>query len=142
MIGTAAAPSSFEAKSAALPVSVSPHQPAGAGGEAPYGTATKGVAPGVAAFGNKPAPNPLINQAADPERLEQEIQEAIEKLNEQLKASAREIGFSVDKRTEQLVVSVFNKETGELVRQIPAEAVIRLSESLESLRGLLFDREI
>jgi len=34
-----------------------------------------------------------------------------------------------------------NKETGEVVRQIPNEVVIRVANSIEDLKGVLFDAE-
>jgi flagellar protein FlaG len=74
--------------------------------------------------------------------MRQELEAAIEKLNDQVAHSARELGFSVDEETDRLIVRVTKKETGELVRQIPAEAVIRFANSVEDLRGVLFDAEL
>ena len=81
---------------------------------------------------------PLI----DPQKMRQTLEEAIERLNDQVAQNARELGFSIDEATDRLVIKVTNKETGELVRQIPAEAVLQIADSLSDLRGLLFDGEI
>ncbi len=81
---------------------------------------------------------PLI----DPQKMRQALEEAIERLNDQVAQNARELGFSIDEATDRLVIKVTNKETGELVRQIPAEAVLKIADSLSDLRGLLFDGEI
>ena len=89
----------------------------------------------------KPAerpPEPLVDLA----RMRRELEAAIERLNDQVSQNARELGFSIDEETDRLIVRVTNKETGELVRQIPAEAVIRFANSVEDLRGVLFDAEL
>jgi len=36
-------------------------------------------------------------------------------------------------------VHVTNKDTGELVRSMPGEAILRVAANLESLKGVLFD---
>lgn len=78
----------------------------------------------------------------DPKKLRRELEVAIERLNDQVAQNGRSLGFSIDDETDVLIVRVTNKETGELVRQIPAEAVIRFAHSLEDLRGVLFDAEL
>jgi flagellar protein FlaG len=78
----------------------------------------------------------------DNQEMQKRLEEAVRRLNDQMQQSQRSLGFSVDKETDILIVRVTNKETGELVRQIPAEAVVRLSKSVEDLKGLLFDEAL
>lgn len=78
----------------------------------------------------------------DNQEMQKRLEEAVQRLNDQMQQSQRSLGFSVDKETDILIVRVTNKETGELVRQIPAEAVVRLSKSIEDLKGLLFDEAL
>ena len=103
-------------------------------------TAPKELSPqqqaAVAAISEKPKLS--IDLAAMQKRLDQ----AIENLNEQLQSSQTNLGFSVDSETDIVVVKVTNKETGELVRQIPAEAVVRLAGKMEDLKGLLLDENL
>jgi len=103
-------------------------------------TAPKELSPqqqaAVAALSEKPELS--IDLAAMQKRLEQ----AIENLNEQLQSSQTNLGFSIDTETDIVVVKVTNKETGELVRQIPAEAVVRLAGKMEDLKGLLLDENL
>jgi flagellar protein FlaG len=42
-----------------------------------------------------------------------------------------EITFIVDPRTRQAVLRIVDRETGEMVGQIPAEEVLRMAEKLE-----------
>lgn len=76
------------------------------------------------------------------QEMQKRLEEAVKRLNDQMQQSQRNLGFSVDRETDILVVRVTNKETGALVRQIPAEAVVRLSKSIEDLKGLLFDKAL
>jgi flagellar protein FlaG len=103
-------------------------------------TAPKELSPqqqaAVAAISEKPKLS--IDLTAMQKRLDQ----AIENLNEQLQSSQTNLGFSIDLETDIVVVKVTNKETGELVRQIPAEAVVRLAGKMEDLKGLLLDENL
>jgi flagellar protein FlaG len=49
------------------------------------------------------------------------------------------LGFSVDKVANDVVVTVKRKETGEVVRQIPSEAILKLAHNFEKLKGVLLD---
>ena len=75
------------------------------------------------------------------EDIEKRLDQAVQRLNEQMQNGQRELGFSVENKTDRLIVKVTNKETGELVRQIPAEAVVKMAQSIDSLKGVLFDKE-
>lgn len=73
------------------------------------------------------------------EAIRAKVEQAIEQLNEQVAMRQRELGFSIEGETDRLIVNVFNKSTGELVRQIPTEAVVRAADSFEALKGVLVD---
>ena len=90
---------------------------------------------GVATSAVAPAPR------VDPAELQKKLEEAVARLNEQMEANGRKLGFSVDDRLNKQIVRVMNKETGEVVRQIPNEVVIRVANSIEDLKGVLFDAE-
>lgn len=90
----------------------------------------------MAAISEKPKLS--IDLAAMQKRLDQ----AIESLNNQLQSSQTNLGFSIDSETDIVMVKVTNKETGELVRQIPAEAVVRLAAKMDDLKGLLLDESL
>jgi len=77
----------------------------------------------------------------DAAEMQKKVEEAVARLNEQMEANGRKLGFSVDDRLNKQIVRVVNKETGEVVRQIPNEVVIRVANSIEDLKGVLFDAE-
>lgn len=75
----------------------------------------------------------------DPVRLRENLAEAIEQINKQLADSGRNLGISMDQVLNRPIVKVVNTQTGELVRQIPSEAVVKVAHTLEALKGLLYD---
>ena len=85
------------------------------------------------------APPPVAK--IDPAEMQKKLEEAVARLNEQMEANGRKLGFSLDDRLNKQIVRVMNKETGEVVRQIPNEVVIRVANSIEDLKGVLFDAE-
>ncbi|WP_120993200.1 flagellar protein FlaG [Stutzerimonas urumqiensis] len=50
----------------------------------------------------------------------------------------RNLDFSVDDSSGQVVVKVIDGDSGDVIRQIPSEEILRLSERLEDMRSLLF----
>lgn len=47
--------------------------------------------------------------------------------------------ISVDEDLGRVVIQINDKETGELVRQIPGEAFLEIAKRMEDLKGLLYD---
>jgi flagellar protein FlaG len=75
----------------------------------------------------------------DPEEIRLRLEEAIKALSEKLEAKQSGLSFRVDERLGRSIVMVTSKQTGEVIRQIPGEAVLRVANSIESLKGILFD---
>ena len=73
------------------------------------------------------------------ERSEEKVKEAVEEINSELVKLQSEVGFSVDGKGANLVVTVKRKESGEIVRQIPSEMALKLAANLEKLKGLIID---
>ena len=75
----------------------------------------------------------------DAKELEKNLKEAIQMLNEQMKSSGRHLNFSIDQEVNRTIIKVKNSNTGELVRQIPDETVLRVAHSIEKVKGMLLD---
>lgn len=91
------------------------------------------------AQGQKPAAIPAAPKV-DPVQMMQELQEAVHKLNEEMKKNGRELDFSMDKVLDYPVVTVKNSVTGEVIRQIPNETTIRIAHNLAELKGLFHNK--
>jgi flagellar protein FlaG len=81
---------------------------------------------------------PKSNLQFDPKRAAVQLAEAIDRLNKQMEATKRGLGFTVDDRLNLTVVTVRDTNTGEVVRQIPSDVVIRVAHHMEDLKGILF----
>lgn len=67
------------------------------------------------------------------------IREAIEALNAAMKEASTNLHFSVDDASNRYVVKVQDSSTGEVIRSVPGEAILRMARQIESLKGVLFD---
>ena len=76
--------------------------------------------------------NELSTNYADYKKAVVEINRALEKIPTTL-------AFQVDESSNRFVVNVADISTGELIRQIPGDAVLRIARQLESLKGIIFD---
>ena len=76
------------------------------------------------------------------EQVKQNLEVAITRLNEQMRDGGRNVKFSVDKELGRFVVSVTKEDTGEVIRQIPNEAVLKAGHTVEALRGMLHNQVV
>ena len=70
-----------------------------------------------------------------------ELRAAVEEVQVRMDQMGTNLQFAMDKVAEDIVVKVTDKESGELIRQIPSEDVVKLRKKLEELSGLLFDEK-
>lgn len=63
----------------------------------------------------------------------------VDRLREQVQNLQRDLSFSVDDSSGEVVVRVVDGESGKVVRQIPSEELLRLAERLDEMRSLLFE---
>jgi flagellar protein FlaG len=74
----------------------------------------------------------------DASEIRQNLQEAVSMLNKQMSSTKRGLGFQVDEAVGGPVVTVRSAESGEVVRQIPNEVVVRIAHNIDKYKGLLF----
>ena len=77
---------------------------------------------------------------AEAEAQRRELKQAIERMNQQAIKDGRKLNFAMDEVTDQMVITVRKAETGEVIRQIPSEAVLRVAHNMEQLKGLVHDK--
>lgn len=108
---------------------------------APVPAAAQAVAAPVPATPKVVAPKPVEIQY-DEVKSRKNLEDAVRALNEQMMANKTGLGFSVDKSLGRPVVTVRNTQTGEVVRQIPTEVVVRLAHSIDDMKGLLLNAAV
>ncbi|MFL9809364.1 MAG: flagellar protein FlaG [Pseudomonas sp.] len=72
-------------------------------------------------------------------KQEIDVNDAVERVRTQVQSLQRDLNFSVDDSTGQVVIQVLDGNSGKVVRQIPSEDILRLAERLDEMRSLLFE---
>ena len=67
------------------------------------------------------------------------IDDAVEVLNQTLSMKNTAAVIRRDEELNRYLVTIKDKDSGEIVREIPDEALIRFARNLQELRGILFD---
>ena len=120
------------------------------GNSAPITTPTpvrsKPAAPAAAAAPPTPedapkvqAPKPVDIQV-DTQALKEKLMESIQNLNQAMRDGGRNLNFHMDEAVGAPVVTVKNADTGEVVRQLPNEVVVRIAHNIEEFKGLLHNK--
>ncbi len=99
-------------------------------------TATPEVSPKAAIAIPKPA-----DIKFDAAEMRQNLKEAVGMLNEQVSSTKQGLGFRLEDSIDVPVVTVRNSQTGEVVRQIPNEVVIKVAQSIDGLKGLMLNQK-
>jgi len=91
-------------------------------------TAAKPVAPATeAAAAQRPNAAPDRGQVA----------QAVKDINKAMEDRAQGLEFSVDPDTDRTVVKIIDKQTQDVIRQIPSEETLQIAKSLDKASGLL-----
>lgn len=77
------------------------------------------------------------NQKAEQENRSEidkgQLDSVVTSLNSSIQSVQRDLEFSVDENSGQVVINVKDKETDQVVRQIPSEEALKLAENLQEL---------
>ncbi|ASK69919.1 flagellar biosynthesis protein FlaG [Shewanella bicestrii] len=73
----------------------------------------------------------------DPGKLTQVATE----LSDMMSMMRKGLAFKVDEKSGQAVVTVLDKDTGDVIRQMPSEEALALAEKLSEVTGLLMKTE-
>ena len=92
----------------------------------------------------KPKYEPTLKEKSDIEEYATSVGEkaliaAIDRANKKLEGVNTEFEFKVHEKTKQINIKVLNKETGELIREIPPEKVLDMVAHMWEMAGLLVD---
>jgi flagellar protein FlaG len=72
-----------------------------------------------------------------------EIKELADTLNDYMDDLQTNLGFFIhEELNHQVIVEIKNRETDELVKQIPSEEMVAIREKMAELTGLLLDKSV
>ena len=101
--------------------------------------------PAAGAAGAAAAPKTVNTKSQVPvdiERMKQNLEATIGRLNEQMRDGGRNVTFAMDETLGRPIVVVRKEDTGEVIRQIPNEVVVKVAHNIEALKGLLMNKNI
>jgi flagellar protein FlaG len=102
---------------------------------APQALNTKSDAEVVAQVATTEIKPSSVNETSQPAR--EAVAKAAADLQEFVKSMGRNLNFSVDETTGYHVVKVVNPDTGELIRQLPSEELLKISRDFQRLNNVL-----
>jgi len=70
-----------------------------------------------------------------------DLQQSVERINQSLSASNQGIEFAVDEDSERVVVKIVDRETREVLRQMPTKEALEIAKALDRTQGLLIRQE-
>lgn len=88
----------------------------------------------------QPIERPQIK--VDSEGAKKRLDQAVHLMNERMRDGGRGLAYNVDPSLNCPVVTVTNQETGEVVRQIPNEVIIRMAHSIDQTKGNLLNAKV
>ena len=89
----------------------------------------------------KPVPAaPKIDINREPIISSNELEAKISELNEAMVSRNQAVLFSTDAATGRDVVRVSNKNTGELIRQMPSVEALKAMQNIDQMMGLIFNK--
>ena len=74
--------------------------------------------------------------------MSQSMDEAVEVLNDALRRKHTSAQIRRDEELNRFLITIKDKASGEIVREIPAEALLKFARNLEELKGILFDETL
>ena len=86
---------------------------------------------------NRAKPLQVEQENADNQNREgraEDIELAVQEVQAFLQVQNRNLAFSIDEDTQRSVVTVKDSESGDVIRQIPSEEVLKLAERIKSLQ--------
>ncbi|MND87846.1 flagellar protein FlaG [compost metagenome] len=70
------------------------------------------------------------------------LNHAVKQISEFVLSAKRNLEFSIDDASGKVVVKVVDSENGDVIRQLPSEAALKLAQSLNDANSLLFSERV
>lgn len=82
-------------------------------------------------------------KATKPEPVPTNVaKQVVKKVNDLVKSFSTKISFDIDPESSQSIITVTEKESGKLIRQIPSEEMLELMQKMEEISGIIFHRRV
>lgn len=81
---------------------------------------------------------PAAKEAVEEPTLPQ-VKTAVREVNAMLEIRSIGLQFEIDQDTHKVIVKVVDRNSGEVIRQVPNEEVVRIAKVMGEMSGLLVD---
>ncbi|WP_438864900.1 flagellar protein FlaG [Neptunicella sp.] len=89
----------------------------------------------------------VVEQTADKSSVK-EVETAVAEVNDFVQSQSRQLNFSIDEKSNRSVVKVTDSDTGDVIRQLPSDEVLKLAAKIKDLQsdvgaavGVLFNKQ-
>ncbi|HOJ13048.1 MAG TPA: flagellar protein FlaG [Deltaproteobacteria bacterium] len=76
------------------------------------------------------------------DRSADEMKKDIEAINEQLAVLNQSLQFRIDEESKDVVIRIVDKDSGEVIKQIPPEEIMNLRRRLREMSSLFVERTV
>ncbi|MFK5880891.1 MAG: FlaG family protein [Sulfurospirillum sp.] len=73
--------------------------------------------------------------------IKQKLDKTVKNLNEQMKSLDTNVTFGFNDKIDTMFVNVMERSTGKIIRKIPTEEAMKLSEKMKEIVGMIFDKK-
>jgi len=84
-------------------------------------------------------PQKQQNNDVDLSKAMDSLKKTFERLSRFFKTEAQ---FTIERELNMIIIKIKDKDTGEIVRQIPPEVAVKIAKNLQELIGILFDEKV
>ncbi|TYT76285.1 flagellar protein FlaG [Desulfobotulus mexicanus] len=72
----------------------------------------------------------------------EDLEKATKDLNKYMDELKTSLGFTIHDETNELLVNIINRDTKEIIKQIPPEELVAIREKMAELAGILLDERV
>lgn len=80
-----------------------------------------------------------VSQASQP--TQEVIAKTAKQMESFVQSMGRELSFSIDEKTGYSIIRVVNPQTGEVIRQLPSEELLKIAEMFEQTHSALINQK-
>lgn len=72
--------------------------------------------------------------------IEKDLDKVTKKLNDQMESLKTNIRFAYNDKIDSMYVNVLEQDSGKLIRKVPSDEMMKLTEHFREIIGLIFDK--
>jgi flagellar protein FlaG len=81
------------------------------------------------------------DQIPDAKNVSKKLDRTIKHLNDSMNALDTNVVFGFNDKIDTMFVNVTERSTGKIIRKIPTEEAMKLSEKMQEIVGMIFDKK-